>query len=183
MTSSSVILTGLRGFLEMLEPPYTSDDPEIRFRQLLAIMMGVGIRFYRFLILQMGSCPTIILGSTESSTQKTATARLLLKTLSDVTLFMSPGSSSASVDLLKSLTSNFNLIENVNERHNIIMNGFNEAIKSTIERGEEVKLGGQLLTLNFTVKEKLLPKEDLGRTWISVFKKAVDATDDFDEAL
>ena len=80
MTSSSVILTGLRGFLEMLEPPYTSDDPAVRFRQVLAILVGVGIRFYRFLILQMGSCPTVILGSTESSTQKTATACLLLKT-------------------------------------------------------------------------------------------------------
>ena len=51
MTSSSVILTGLRGFLEMLEPPYTSDDPAVRFRQVLAILVGVGIRFYRFLIL------------------------------------------------------------------------------------------------------------------------------------
>ena len=186
LTSSSSVLTGLRGFLEMLQSPYTSEDPEVRWRQILVILMGVGIRFYRFLIQQMDSCPSIILGSTEPSTQKTATAMLALKILSDVTMFMAPGSSVPSVDLLKSFTSNFNLIDDIDNtetRKKIIMDSYNGAVKTTIERGEEVKLSGQIFTLNFTPKDRLLPKEDEGRTWIMVFSKIIEDPEDFDEAF
>ena len=63
---------------------------------------------------------------------------LALKILSDSSLFMAPGSSVAAVDMLKSVTSSTNLlddIEDVNVRHKIIMDGFNGAPKTTVERG------------------------------------------------
>ena len=185
ISSTPFFPSGVIGFLEMLSPPYTSEDPELRSRQILFIMAASGTRFYRFIIQQIGSCPTLVLGSMEPSTKKTSTAILALKIVSDSALLMAPGSTVAAVDMLKSVTSNSNLlddIEDVNARHNIIMDGFNGAPKTTIERGEEIKLGGQYLTLNFTLKDKLIPKEDEGRTWILIMNKSLQSLDnDFDK--
>ena len=77
-----------------------------------------------------------MLGSSEPSTMKTSTLQLCLKNSSDPEMFLAPGSSQASVDLIKSLSSHTVLMDDIEDlrvRHKIIMDGYNGAGKNTIE--------------------------------------------------
>ena len=99
---------------------------------------------------------------------------------------MAPGTSQASIELTKSLSS-FPLllddVENLPMRHKLIMDSYNGASKTTIERGEEIKIAGQLISFNITPKERLLPKEDEGRTLLHHFVKGDLEEIEFDEAF
>ena len=87
------------------------------------------------------------------------------------------------MDLTKSLSSNTVLLddmEKVGERHKLVMDAYNGAAKSTVERGEEQKLAGQIISFNITEQDKLLPKEDEGRVLLHHFPGIEDEYD-FDE--
>lgn len=45
--------SGLEGFMEMLNPPFTHHNPELRSRQLLALMAAGPQRYYRFIVDQV----------------------------------------------------------------------------------------------------------------------------------
>ena len=47
------LASGLEGFMEMLNPPYTHHNPEIRTRQILALMAAGPLRYYRFIVDQV----------------------------------------------------------------------------------------------------------------------------------
>lgn len=186
VVTPAFLASGLEGFMEMLNPPYTHHNPEIRNRQILALMAAGPQRYYRFIVDQVGACPTLLLGSKAPSTCKTATALLCLKVFGFSNLFMAPGTSLASIELTKSLSS-FPLllddVENLQMRHKLIMDSYNGASKTTIERGEETKMAGQIISFNITHKEKLQPKEDEGRTLLHHFVKGDVEDLEFDEAF
>ena len=177
--------TGLEGLLEMMNPPYTHHNPEVRVRQVIALMAAGSLRYYRFIVDQTGGCPTMMFASKDPSTMKTTTALLCQKVFSQQNMFMAPGSTQASIDLAKSMSSNTILLddlENMKTRHKLIMDGYNGASKTTVERGEEYKLAGQLISFNITETDRLLPKEDEGRTLIHHFP-AIKDDQDFDDAF
>ena len=178
--------SGLKGLMEMMNPPYTHHNQEIRSRQLVALMAAGALRYYRFIVNQVGACPTLLFGSKAPSTCKTATALLCQKVFGFSNLFMAPGTSLPSIELTKSLTSFSVLlddVENLLMRHKLIMDGYNGASKTTIERGEEIKLAGMLMSFNITSKERLHQKEDEGRTLLHHFVKADLDNLEFDEAF
>ena len=45
--------SGLEGFMEMLNPPFTHHNPDLRNRQLLALMAAGPQRYYRFIVNQV----------------------------------------------------------------------------------------------------------------------------------
>ena len=45
--------SGLEGFMEMLNPPFTHHSAEVRNRQLLALMAAGPLRYYRFIVDQV----------------------------------------------------------------------------------------------------------------------------------
>ena len=99
---------------------------------------------------------------------------------------MAPGTSLASIEVTKSLSSFPVLlddVENIYMRHNLIMDSYNGASKTTIERGEETKMAGQIISFNITATEKLQPKEDEGRTLLHHFVKGEANDFEFDEAF
>ena len=182
--TSSFTPSGLEGFLEMLNPPFTSSNPELQERQVITLLANASLRYYRFIVDQIGACPTLILGSAEPSTMKTSTLLLCLKMTSDPGRFMAPGSSLASVDLMKTLSSHSVLLDDIEDlsvHHKIIMDGYNGACKSTIERGEEIKIAGQIMSFNITPKDCMQHKEDEGRTLLQLYKKLLNIEIDFDE--
>ena len=177
--------TGLEGLLEMMNPPYTHHNPEVRKRQIIALMAAGSLCYYRFIVDKTGGCPTMMFASKDPSTMKTTTALLCQKVYSQQNMFMAPGSTQASIDLAKSLSSNtffLDDLENIKTRHKLIMDGYNGASKTTVERGEESKLAGQLVSFNITETDRLLPKEDEGRTLLHHFPGFKD-DQEFDEAF
>ena len=70
---------GLHGLLEMFLPPYTSEDPEMRKQQMVALVCILSKHFYRLIIYNIGGCPGLILGSFEPETLKSTTALIGLK--------------------------------------------------------------------------------------------------------
>ena len=109
-----------------------------------------------------------------------------MKQSSDPALFMAPGSSLPSVELLKSVTSNTVLLDDIESRstrHKIIMDGYNGAGKSTIEREEEKKLAGSIINFNITAEDKMYPKEDDGRTIFQYYPEVKEADPDSAEAF
>ena len=176
--------TGLEGLLSMMSPPYTHHNQELRNRQIIAAMAAGPMRYYRFIVDQVGACPTLMLASRESSTMKTATAVLCQKMFSQQTI-MAPGSSQASIDLAKAISSNTVFVDDLeqpNTRHKLIMDGYNGASKTTIERGEEVKLAGQIISFNITNSDRMMPKEDEGRTLLHHFP-SLNEERDFEESF
>ena len=45
--------SGTKGYLEMLLPPYTSSDPELRRAQGISMLVNTGLRYYRHIIDQV----------------------------------------------------------------------------------------------------------------------------------
>ena len=118
--------TGLEGLLQMMNPPYTHHNPDLRNRQIIAMMGAGSNRFYRFIVQQVGACPTQMFCSKEASTMKTSTALLCQAAFSQTTLFMAPGSTQAAIDLTKSLTSNTLLLDDLEDkktRHKLTLLG------------------------------------------------------------
>ena len=163
--------TGLEGMCEMLNPPYTSKNQELRERQIITMFAHGSLRFYRFIVDQIGACPTLMLGSSEPSTMKTSTLQLCLKNSSDPEMFLAPGSSQASVDLIKSLSSHTVLMDDIEDlrvRHKIIMDGYNGAGKNTIERGEEFKIITMFLCMKEEVELSVNP--NVHQLWVQAVK-------------
>ena len=52
MSINSFTCSGIKGFLEMLLPPYTSSDPELRRTQGITLLASTGLRFYRHIVNQ-----------------------------------------------------------------------------------------------------------------------------------
>ena len=153
----------------MMLPPYTSSNPILRKTQIVTLTMSLALRYYRFIINQCGGCPGQILGSSEPATAKTTTALLAQKIFSDISHFLAPNSTPASINQGKSVSSMTWLIDDMESaamRHQVLMDSYNGASKTTIGRGEEKKLGGQMMTLNFKNNEKLEEKLDEGRVFI-----------------
>ena len=122
-------------------------------------------------MVQIGECPTLVLRSSEHSTMKTSTLQLCLKNSSDPEMFLAPGSSQASVDLIKSLSSHTVLMDDIEDlrvRHKIIMDGYNGAGKNTIERGEEFKI----ITMFLCMKEEveLSANPNVHQLWVQAVK-------------
>ena len=89
--------SGLRGFLKNLLPPYTSTSLFRRNQQILSIVGAAGQHFYRLIVHNTGSCPSLMLASNEPETQKSTAALVRLKAVSDPKQFFNLQSSSAAV--------------------------------------------------------------------------------------
>ena len=92
---------GIKQFLKMMTPPYTNGDPEIRKNQIISITFSLALHFYRFIVDQCGGCPALVIGSYETSTAKTVTTKLALKTVSVASHFLAQSSSEQSLNSLK----------------------------------------------------------------------------------
>ena len=125
----------------------------------------------------MGSCPALGLVSREPSTKKTSTVQIGLKQSSDISHFLAPNSTNAAIDLAKSKTSLPVLcddIESSTQRNKLVMDSFNGATKTTIGRGKEEKLAGQILTFNIKPEEKIPEKIDEGRLFLQLYEQVSD---------
>ena len=50
MSINSFTCSGIKGYLEMLLPPYTSSDPDFRKTQGVTLLASTGVRFYRHIV-------------------------------------------------------------------------------------------------------------------------------------
>ena len=113
---SSFKASGLRGYLKCFLPPFTSTSKFRRDQQILSIIGATGIvsydqvellhtvtlliigqHFYRLIVHNTGSCPSLMLASYEPETQKSTAALVGLKTVSDPLQFFNLQSSAAAV--------------------------------------------------------------------------------------
>ena len=67
--------------------------------------MASALHFYRFIVDQCGGCPALVLGSYQPATAKSTTAKLCLKIAGEMTYFLDPKSSIASINANKAITS------------------------------------------------------------------------------
>lgn len=174
---------GIKQFLKMMTPPYTNGDPEIRKNQIISITFSLALHFYRFIVDQCGGCPALVIGSYETSTAKTVTTKLALKTVSVASHFLAQSSSEQSLNSLKAKTSlpfAIDDIENKGIEHKIILSNFNGATKTTIGRGRERPIAGLLLSKNFKENEIMEEKDDEGRAFIQIYDKRIE--EDVEEA-
>ena len=147
---------GIKQFLKMLSPPYTNEDPEIRKNQVISLTFSLALHYYRFIVDQCGGCPALVIGSYETSTAKTMTTKLVLKTVSDSSHFLAQSSSEQSLNSLKSKTSFPFAVDDIETKaieHKIILNSFNGATKTTIGRGREKPISGLIISKNFKEDE------------------------------
>ena len=168
---------GIKQFLKMMTPPYTNDDPEIRKNQVISLTFSLALHYYRFIVDQCGGCPALVIGSYETSTAKTLTTKLVLKTVSDGSHFLAQSSSEQSVNSLKSKTSLPFAIDDIETKaieHKIILSSFNGATKTTIGRGKEKPLAGLIISKNFKENEVMEEKDDEGRTFVQIFDKKIE---------
>lgn len=89
--------SGLKGYLKCFLPPFTSTSKFRRDQQTLAIIGATGQHFYRLIVHNLGSCPSLMLASYEPETQKSTAALVGLKTVSDPLQFFNLQSSTAAV--------------------------------------------------------------------------------------
>ena len=94
---SDFVPSGLRGFLQNCLPPYTSTSKFRRDQQVLVIMGATTQHFYRLIVHNTGSCPSLMLASFEPETQKSTAALVGLKTVSDPLQFYNLQSTVAAV--------------------------------------------------------------------------------------
>ena len=177
MVIDAFTCNGLQGYLEMMLPPFTSSNQNLRRSQGITLLTTTGMRYYRHIVNQVGSCPALGLLSREPSTKKTSTVQIGLKQSSDASHFLAPNSSNAAIDLAKSKTSLPVLcddIESQAQRNKLIMDSFNGATKTTIGRGKEDKLAGQILTFNIKPEERIPEKIDEGRLFLQLYEKQMD---------
>ena len=168
---------GIKQFLKMMMPPYTNEDPCIRKNQVISLTFSFALHYYRFIVDQCGGCPALVIGSYETSTGKTLTTKLILKTVSDTSHFLAQSSSEQSVNALKAKTSlpfSIDDIEIKSAEHKIILSSFNGATKTTIGRGREKPLAGLVLSKNFKENEVVEEKDDEGRAFIQIYDKKID---------
>ena len=114
------------------------------------------------------------MASREASTKKTTTVLIAMKQSSDGSHTLAPNSTIQSIDLAKSRTSLpifCDDMESPAARNKIIMDSFNGVAKTTIGRGKEEKLAGQILTFNVKEGERIPEKIDEGRLLIQVYEK------------
>ena len=67
---SDFVPSGLRGYLKMCLPPYTSQSINRRRQQVLVLIGATGQHFYKLIVHNNGSCPSLMLSSYEPETQK-----------------------------------------------------------------------------------------------------------------
>lgn len=174
---------GIKQFRKMMTPPYTNGDPDIRKKQIISVTFSLALHYYRFIVDQCGGCPALIVGSYETSTAKTMTTKLVLKTVSDSSHFLAQSSSEQSLNSLKAKTSMPFAIDDIESKaieHRIILSSFNGATKTTIGRGREKPLGGLIMSKNFKENEIIEEKDDEGRTFVQIYDKRIN--DDIEEA-
>ena len=174
---------GIKQFLKMLSPPYTNEDPEIRKNQVISLTFSLALHYYRFIVDQCGGCPALVIGSYETSTAKTMTTKLVLKTVSDSSHFLAQSSSEQSLNFLKSKTSLPYAVDDIEIKaveQKIILNSFNGVTKTTIGRGREKPISGLIMSKNFKEDEIMEEKDDEGRTFVQIFDKKIDG--DIDDA-
>ena len=53
MSINSFTSNGLTGYLEMMLPPYTSSDPDLRKTQGITLLSSTGLRYYKHIIDQV----------------------------------------------------------------------------------------------------------------------------------
>ena len=141
------------------------------------------LHYYRFIVDQCGGCPALIIGSYETSTAKTLTTKLVLKTVSDSSHFLAQSSSEQSKNSLKANTSPpfaIDDIESITIEHKIILNSFNGATKTTIGQGKEKPLAGLILSKNYKDNEIMEEKDDEGWTFVQIYDKRIN--DDIEDA-
>ena len=173
---------GIKQFLRMMLPPYTSLDPEIRQTQILTITTGFAVSNYNFVVEQCGGCPTQMAASFETSTAKTATVKLDLKIYGDHAHFLDQKSSEASINALKAATSTPLVLDDLESKsmeHRLILSNFNQATKTLLGRDIEKPIGGLIISKNFTDDDVIEEKDDEGRVHITIFDKKL--ADEFDE--
>ena len=118
---------------------------------------------------------------------KTSTVLVAMKQVSDSSHTVAPNSTIQSIDLAKSKTALplfCDDIEHPSSRNKIIMDSFNGVSKTTIGRGKEDKLAGQILTFNIKDGEKIPEKIDEGRLFLQVYQKrlsTLNVDDAYDE--
>lgn len=56
MSINSFTCNGIKGYLEMLLPPYTSSDPDLRRMQGITLLSCTGLRYYRHIVNQARIC-------------------------------------------------------------------------------------------------------------------------------
>ena len=176
-------LGGMKKWYEMMLPPYTTKNPEIRMSQIISIVTATGLHFYRFIVDQCGGCPSLVLGSDQPATAKSTTAKLCLKVAGDTTHFLDPKSSVASINASKSITTfPFVLddVESKSKEHEILVGSYNGAKKTTLGRGEEIPLAGQIFTKNFKPDEVMEAKDDEGRAIVQIYDVVIN--EDTEEA-
>ena len=165
---------GLHGLLEMFLPPYTSEDPEMRKQQMVALVCILCMHFYRLIIYNIGGCPGLILGSFEPETLKSTTALIGLKMAGDPSNFLECSSSKESIELRQTSTTLTTFLDDGNRPQvleDILVGSFQGASKSTIARGATEKLGGFATTKNFKQRESINPKVIEGRAILLVMEK------------
>ena len=52
MSMDSFTCSGIKGYLEMILPPYTSSDPTLRRSQGITLLASTGLRYYRHVVNQ-----------------------------------------------------------------------------------------------------------------------------------
>ena len=110
-----------------------------------------------------------------------------MKQTSDLSHAVAPNSTIQSIDLAKSKTSLSLLsddMEQPGQRNKIVMDSFNGVAKTTIGRGKEEKLAGQLLTFNIKEGERIPEKIDEGRLLLQLYNKqmrTLSADDAYEE--
>ena len=125
----------------------------------------------------------MVIGSYESSTAKTLTTKLALKTVSVCSHFLAERSSEQSINSLKARTSlplAIDDVENKRVEHKIILSNFNGATKTTIIRGRDRPIAGLIMSKNFKKNEVMEEKDDEGRAFIQIFDKRNE--DDVEES-
>ena len=149
-TSSS---SGLDGLLEMLLPPRTSEDHEVRQQQVIAIINYLVVANTRLIKYNIGFCPGFYLGSYEPGTLKSTTSLIgILASGGDPALFLEAGSSTEAVELLQTLSSFPVVLDDSRAQkkvQNILVGGFQNAVKALIGRGAREKCGGRAFTGHF----------------------------------
>ena len=127
-------------------------------------------------------CPVLCIGSFETATAKTTTAKLALKIYGDGAHFLDQKSSEESINSIKAATSTPLVLDDVESsamEHRIVLANFNGATKTTIARGLEKPLGGLILNKNFRKEEEIPEKDENGRVYYHVLSKRInDDTED-----
>ena len=173
---SKFIPSGLTGLLKLFLPPNTLKSPFRRQQQIIAIIGAMGMiknlvfstlkylilgqHLYRLIVYNCGFCPGLMLASIEPEANKSTTAMIALKAISDPTAFLELNSTAEYIDIYRSSTSLpacLDDLEKDSKQNKMLVGSLNAANKYTVGRGKMEKLCGTIITKNIDPETQKLP--------------------------